>query len=83
MSVDLPAPFSPTRAWDLAAPERERDVVESLHAREGLADAPRLEGQPLLVLVGHLNALFAVPDLVATWLAQTVLRMSRPSSSST
>ena len=34
ISVDLPAPFSPSRAW-MEPRERDRDVLERLHAREG------------------------------------------------
>ena len=43
MSVDLPAPFSPTSAWTSPAPELELRVVERVDARERLRDALHLD----------------------------------------
>ena len=43
MSVDLPAPFSPTRAKHLAGLDGQRHAVEGLNAGEVLADVTDFE----------------------------------------
>ena len=43
ISVDLPAPFSPTRAWISPASHGEVDVAQRLHAGEALADAAHFQ----------------------------------------
>ncbi len=57
MSVDLPAPFSPTRAWISPPLSSSETVVQGLHAGEGLADAHGLERDRVSQLVGHLSVL--------------------------
>ena len=43
ISVDLPAPFSPSSAWTSPLAEIEVDVVVGEHAREPLRDPAQLE----------------------------------------
>ena len=43
MSVDLPAPFSPTSAWTSPRAQVERHAVERAQAGEGLADVSSVE----------------------------------------
>ena len=47
MSVDLPAPLSPTSAITSPLPHLEIDVGESLHGAEALRDAAQLERRHL------------------------------------
>ncbi len=46
-SVDLPAPFSPTRAWIGPRLDREADRLQGAHAAEGLTDVPQLDVRAL------------------------------------
>ena len=43
MSVDLPAPFSPRRAWTRPGSRTDRDIAQHGVAEEGLRHAPRGE----------------------------------------
>ena len=45
ISVDLPAPFSPTRAWTSPGLEIETAAVKRVHTREALADVGHLDQQ--------------------------------------
>ncbi len=58
MSVDLPAPFSPTRAWISPAATAKDDVLQGPDTRELLADALELEqrGHAVSVLLPSASA---------------------------
>ena len=52
MSVDFPAPFSPSRAWTSPARRSKLDVVVGDDAREALRDSLQLEDRGRLRIGG-------------------------------
>ena len=80
ISVDLPAPFSPSSAWIEPPRIVDRHVLQRQHAGEGLVNAARLER----------DALMATPPVAACLephlaqpLTPTAQRISRPSTTCT